>query len=876
MIMNKAGKTTLLGKWFFIFASALIVCIGMNAMQAFALAPADTRNNNFTVIAPDGSLYGGSNDVHFTWNGTLKTSVAASGQIGNASISSNCTFSTKNWYAHDVAVYGPGTYTVYSGCAAGSPGCGTGTPMTFTVGAGEIGIHMLVKWGALVANSNIDVVNVLRPSAVFGPSPMQTGGSCGSNSGSTVWDWTSRDDGTGKSGYPMVDGAFAGYRFNFNLMGIPVPGVVDTANNNFTMYNADGLTLTGGTNDVGFTWDGTKKTSVAEAGQIPNATLSSYTKFFGFNWIAHDVAVYGPGGPYTIYTGCTSGNPGCGAGTPMTFSVGAGELGAHMLFDWGSPTAANPCGLQNCDIDVVDVWTPMAVFDSGLSCFADPVTYAIPMNCLWTGATGSSSVTQVWDWMSSDFNGNGVHGMAMVDGAFAGFYANFNVMGVPPDPAPVSFAPPSINAMMRAPVQQAYAATRLRPMEHPAMTAMPAPRMMSAPTAPAAAQRSFAPPSINATMRAPVIRQQVYAATRIRPMEQPAMTGMPAPRVMFAPTAPAAGQRWFAPPSISAMMRARVQPGVCSNPVKTNGTTCNDGNACTTSDVCTNGACGGTAVVCTALDQCHDAGTCSGRCMQQPGIRPMERPAMTGMPAPRVMFAPTAPAAAQQSFAPPSISATMRVPVPRAYAATRLRPMGQRAMTAMPARQVTFAPTAPAAAQRSFAPRSINVTMPAPVQQAYAATRLRPMEQRAMTAMPARRVTFAPTAPAAAQQSFAPPWISAMMRAPVQPAYAATRIRPMEQPAMTAMPAPQVMSAPMESAAAQRSFAPRSINAMMRAPVQPAYAATRLRPMEHPAMITICVPQVMFAPTAPAVERRRFARQVSPVIHRMDYVNNSV
>lgn len=48
--------------------------------------------------------------------------------------------------------------------------------------------------------------------------------------------------------------------------------------------------------------------------------------------------------------------------------------------------------------------------------------------------------------------------------------------------------------------------------------------------------------------------------------------------------------------------------------------TCNDGNACTIGDTCSDGQCmPGTPVVCTALDQCHDAGTCdpqSGKCSQ--------------------------------------------------------------------------------------------------------------------------------------------------------------------------------------------------------------------------------------------------------------------
>ncbi|TMA43559.1 MAG: hypothetical protein E6J81_15855, partial [Deltaproteobacteria bacterium] len=58
--------------------------------------------------------------------------------------------------------------------------------------------------------------------------------------------------------------------------------------------------------------------------------------------------------------------------------------------------------------------------------------------------------------------------------------------------------------------------------------------------------------------------------------------------------------------------------GTCSNPNKVDGTTCTDGNACTQSDTCQAGTCtGANPVVCTALDQCHVAGTCdpaSGTC----------------------------------------------------------------------------------------------------------------------------------------------------------------------------------------------------------------------------------------------------------------------
>ncbi|HEX2570285.1 MAG TPA: hypothetical protein VH877_12050, partial [Polyangia bacterium] len=58
--------------------------------------------------------------------------------------------------------------------------------------------------------------------------------------------------------------------------------------------------------------------------------------------------------------------------------------------------------------------------------------------------------------------------------------------------------------------------------------------------------------------------------------------------------------------------------GQCSNPSATDGTSCNDGNACTQTDTCQAGACNGNnPVTCAALDQCHVAGTCNpttGQC----------------------------------------------------------------------------------------------------------------------------------------------------------------------------------------------------------------------------------------------------------------------
>ncbi|HVY44819.1 MAG TPA: lamin tail domain-containing protein [Minicystis sp.] len=66
------------------------------------------------------------------------------------------------------------------------------------------------------------------------------------------------------------------------------------------------------------------------------------------------------------------------------------------------------------------------------------------------------------------------------------------------------------------------------------------------------------------------------------------------------------------------------QTGQCSNPAKTDGASCNDGNACTQADTCQAGVCtGGSPVTCTAADQCHVAGACD------PGTGMCSNPAAT-------------------------------------------------------------------------------------------------------------------------------------------------------------------------------------------------------------------------------------------------------
>lgn len=58
--------------------------------------------------------------------------------------------------------------------------------------------------------------------------------------------------------------------------------------------------------------------------------------------------------------------------------------------------------------------------------------------------------------------------------------------------------------------------------------------------------------------------------------------------------------------------------GLCSNPNAPDGTACDDGDPCAQSDSCQGGVCvSSNPISCTALDQCHDAGTCdpaTGQC----------------------------------------------------------------------------------------------------------------------------------------------------------------------------------------------------------------------------------------------------------------------
>ncbi len=223
------------------------------------------------------------------------------------------------------------------------------------------------------------------------------------------------------------------YAWSFTTKAAPVStsctggGPAPTAHTagNFTMLTPTGTPF-GGTNDVVYSWNGTTNTAVN--GVKFNMTLASATPepFFGFDWSAHDIRVFGPGS-YTFNTGCTVTELHNGVlptncaiqPTPtnhvafLTMNVGAGQVGALMLFDWNG----------NSNIYVADVWNQNAQWQSGPG----------SKNGLWTGpAWGGPAGYMVdpattWAFASTPDTNNGINGTPMVNGPFIGFSANFNL-----------------------------------------------------------------------------------------------------------------------------------------------------------------------------------------------------------------------------------------------------------------------------------------------------------------------------------------------------------------------------------------------------------------------------------------------------------------
>jgi hypothetical protein len=153
---------------------------------------------------------------------------------------------------------------------------------------------------------------------------------------------------------------------------------------NFQMFDSDGAfvggaaapSLTGFIDTDAGTWN-----------------VASTVKFFGGNWTASGGTLFGPG-TYTLnINGDGSDELPFDAAYPLangdgdyTFTVGAGQLGGNINFAWG----------PNSGIDVFQVWD-------------------------------IATVGGVTTYTSTNFDGDAILGGRMVDGAFPGFSANFNL-----------------------------------------------------------------------------------------------------------------------------------------------------------------------------------------------------------------------------------------------------------------------------------------------------------------------------------------------------------------------------------------------------------------------------------------------------------------
>jgi hypothetical protein len=205
---------------------------------------------------------------------------------------------------------------------------------------------------------------------------------------------------------------------------------VSDSSSNFTVLGING-DMYMGANDVVFNWGGSIFTATSDytgPGSVSNATITSATPFFGYQWTAHDIQVFGPG-TYTFDSALGGGNPESGI---TAMNVGSDQIGMHLLWDWNG----------NVNMDIALVLKMNAIFGSGKAFFANPADCGTPgnplpgANCLWDGAgfgpAGAPSVNQTWMYASLDANGDGIPGIpTAVGGPTAGINYNFNFAPVP-------------------------------------------------------------------------------------------------------------------------------------------------------------------------------------------------------------------------------------------------------------------------------------------------------------------------------------------------------------------------------------------------------------------------------------------------------------
>lgn len=186
---------------------------------------------------------------------------------------------------------------------------------------------------------------------------------------------------------------------------------------NFTMLNPncavqDPGGATYAQDDVTGTFDDSKICFSENCKQYA-ISLESPSQFSGSYWSAHHVRVFGPG-TYTFETCPNDGSTNCSAPLPITLTVGEGQLGAHMLFDWGNvgtpPGSGGAPSASNLNIDVIVLWGINSQFTR-----PSAATGLVPAD------------TRTYTLASRDADGDGCPGADMLDGPFQQFSANFSL-----------------------------------------------------------------------------------------------------------------------------------------------------------------------------------------------------------------------------------------------------------------------------------------------------------------------------------------------------------------------------------------------------------------------------------------------------------------
>ncbi|PCJ88867.1 MAG: hypothetical protein COA54_01155 [Thiotrichaceae bacterium] len=301
----------------------------------------------------------------------------------------------------------------------------------------DVATEMLATTGAVPICTDADGDTVSLFSVDSGSA---NGGNITNNAGTLTYTPPSGFEGLDTFTYVATDGTTPSVVITATV------NVADPNLGNFTMLNTVGNTF-GGTNDVVFEWDGTFNTSVTDTNVVATmrslgnpVTAPDGHEFFGSPWFAHHIRMFGPG-TYTFDTTCSvsqfeaSGTETCNGPLTtvdgnviqtqqfITITVAPGQVLAHILFDY-SVTA---------NIDVFNLYELNTVWNR-LGGTGDK-------NKLFGGPAGVAPDEEgTWERVNIDGDGDGIVGIAMIDGSFIGFSANFNIgpSGVAGSLAPIT------------------------------------------------------------------------------------------------------------------------------------------------------------------------------------------------------------------------------------------------------------------------------------------------------------------------------------------------------------------------------------------------------------------------------------------------------